>query len=316
MEPRENFTSRSLNKDGGFFVLNMYNKKNGNLKIVIQKEGRLTEGTLSLLHQIGLDFETYKQRQKLFSPCYNFPLEILYVRDDDIPNYVQTGVADLGIVGRNLLLEKKSSVKEILPLGFGNCTLMVAVHKDSKVQDVKDLNHARVATSYPRVAHKFFKSKGIHVRIINISGSVEITPTIGIADAIVDLVSTGSSLLLNDLRPIVPIFESQAVIIANKMSLKDQYKSANIERLINRFKGVLAAKKYKYVMMNVPEHALKDLRNLTPGLKSPTVMPLMEKGWFAVHTVLEEETFWEVIERMKKVGAQGILVSNIEKMIA
>ncbi len=289
--------------------------KNGNLKLAIQKEGRLTEDTINLLHTAGLEFEGFKQRQRLFSPCRNFPLEILSVRDDDIPNYVEMGTADLGIVGRDLLIEKGSRVKELLGLNFGFCTLTIAVPESSRMKDIQELANTRIATSYPRATKDYFRKMKIPIKVFSLSGSVEIAPTIGVADAITDLVSTGSSLGLHELKALATIFTSEAVFLANPKSIKDKRKNLIIERLVTRFKGVLSAKKYKYVMMNVPEEALKKIEKLAPGLKSPTVVPLMKKGWFAVHSVLEEETFWEVVEKMKKIGAQGILVSPLEKII-
>ncbi|GCE11447.1 ATP phosphoribosyltransferase [Tengunoibacter tsumagoiensis] len=288
-------------------------KLNGDhLKLAIQKDGRLTEDTRNLLRTVGLQFDAYKQR--LFSNCRNFPMDILFVRDDDIPEYVAEGVVDLGIVGRNLMVEAEKNVQELMPLNYGQCTLMVAVPADSGISDVKQLAGCKVATSYPNSTQRFFAERDIPVNVIPISGSVEITPALGVAAAIVDLVSTGSSLKLNDLVAIDTVLESQSIIIANPNSLSNTHKSSIIERLLTRFRGVLSAAEYKYVMMNVPSHELDYVSNLMPGLKSPTVLPTADPEWMAVHTAIREDVFWEAIEELKRRGAQGILVSSIEKM--
>ncbi|CAA9547978.1 MAG: ATP phosphoribosyltransferase _ HisGl [uncultured Thermomicrobiales bacterium] len=283
------------------------------LKLAIQRSGRLTEDTLALLHAIGLDFESYGQR--LFSRCRNFPLSILYGRDDDIPEYVGLGTVDLGIVGRNLVEEEGRPGTVLRDLGFGYCALVVAVLRDSRFQDPADLADCTVATSYPRSVRRFFADHGAAPEIITISGSVEVAPTLGIADAIADLTATGSSLLLNDLRPIATILESQAVLVANPAALDHPEKKANIDRLLLRIDAVRAARRYKYVMMNAPESALPAIRAVVPGLKAPTIVPLADPGWVAVHTALEEEAFWESIERLRAAGATEILVSSLEKLL-
>ncbi len=282
------------------------------IKLAIQKDGRLTEDTHNLLRTVGLHFESYKQR--LFSICRNFPLDILYVRDDDIAEYVAEGVVDLGIVGRNLVVESEKPVEEVLPLNYGSCRLQVAVPADSGIEDIKQLAGCKIATSYPFTTGRFFAQHNIDVNIITISGSVEITPALGVASAIVDLVSTGSSLRLNDLVAIATVLESQSVVIANTTSIVDTHKSAIIERLLMRFQGVLAASEYKYVMMNVPVKALEYVTTIMHGLKSPTVLPTADSEWMAVHTAIQEDVFWDVIEELRSLGAQGILVSPIEKM--
>jgi len=283
-----------------------------NIKIAIQKEGRLTDETLEFLRKSGLEFESYKQR--LFSLCRNFPLEILYVRDDDIPNYVASGIVDLGIVGQNILNEKRPSVKKLLNLKFGFCSLIIAALKDSKIENIKDLQGKTVATSYPKSSDKFFKEKKILVKTVSIKGSLEITPALGVAEAIVDLTSSGSTLTLNDLKIIEKIYDSEAVLIANARSLTNGRKVL-LEKLIMRFKGVLSANDYKYVMMNAPEEILPKIKKIIPGLKSPTVAPLAKKGFISVQSVVKESIFWETIERLKQVGASGIIVMPIEKMI-
>jgi ATP phosphoribosyltransferase len=282
------------------------------LKLAIQKDGRLTEDTRNLLRLIGLHYESYKQR--LFSICRNFPLDILYVRDDDIAEYVAEGVVDLGIVGRNLVVESEKPVKEILALNYGHCSLKVAVPAESGITSVQQLDGCKVATSYPATTSRYFAEQKVDANIIPISGSVEITPALGVASAIVDLVSTGSSLRLNDLVPIANVLDSQSVVIANHASLVDDNKAAIIERLLTRFRGVMAAAEYKYVMMNVPSNALEYISTIMPGLKSPTVLPTADVEWMAVHTAIREDMFWDVIEELKALGAQGILVSSIEKM--
>ncbi len=283
------------------------------LKLAVQRSGRLTDDTLGLLRAIGLDFESYGQ--KLVSHCRNFPLTILYGRDDDIPELVGLGTVDLGIVGRNLVHEEGLAVEELQALGFGACALVVAVLRDSPYQRPEDLAALRVATSYPRSTRRFFAAVGAEPDIITISGSVEVAPTLGLADAIVDLTATGSSLLLNDLRPIATILESEAVLVANPASRSDQARRATIDRLLLRVRAVAAARRFKYVMMNAPEAALPAIRRVIPGLKSPTVVPLAEPGWVAVHTAIREEEFWDCVERLRAAGATEILVSSLEKLL-
>jgi ATP phosphoribosyltransferase len=285
----------------------------GSLKLAMQRSGRLTEETLSLLHSIGLDFESYGQR--LFSRCRNFPLSILYGRDDDIPGYVGLGTTDLGIVGQNLIYEEGVDVEELVPLGFGWCSLVVAVLRDSPYQTIDDVKHLRIATSYPKSAKRFFAEHGANPEIITLSGSVEVAPSLDLADAVVELTATGSTLILNDLRPITTILESQAVLVANKQAMQDPERRANIDRIMMRLNAVKAAKRYKYVMMNAPESALPAIRNIIPGLKAPTIVPLADPGWVAVHTAIEEEAFWESIEKLRAAGASEILVSSLEKLL-
>ncbi|MGH2558781.1 MAG: ATP phosphoribosyltransferase [Thermomicrobiales bacterium] len=285
----------------------------GRLKLAIQRSGRLTDDTLTLLHSIGLEFESYGQR--LFSRCRNFPLSILYGRDDDIPEYVSLGTVDLGIVGRNLIFEEDVEVEELVSLGFGYCSLVLAVLRDSPYQSVEDVKGVKIATSYPKSARRFFAEYGNEPEIITLSGSVEVAPSLGLADAIVELTATGSTLLLNDLRPVHTILESEAVLVANTSAMADPEMRANIDRLLMRIKAVQAARRYKYVMMNAPEDRLSEIRKVIPGLKAPTVVPLAEPGWVAIHTAIEEEQFWEIIERLRQAGASEILVSSLEKLL-
>ena len=283
------------------------------LKLAVQRSGRLTQDTLDLLHAIGLQFESYGQR--LFSHCRNFPLSILYGRDDDIPEYVGLGTVDLGIAGRNLFHEEAVNVAELLPLGFGYCELVVATLRDAPHASPSDLLQARIATSYPNSARRYFDQLGGKPEIITISGSVEVAPSLGLADAIVELTATGSTLLLNDLRPVATILESEAILAANPAALADPVKRANIDRLLMRIDAVRAAKRYKYLMLNAPEDALPAIRAVVPGLKAPTIVPLADPGWVAVHTAVEEDAFWESIERLRAAGATEILVSSLEKLL-
>ncbi|GER87003.1 ATP phosphoribosyltransferase [Dictyobacter vulcani] len=282
------------------------------IKLAIQKDGRLTEDTRNLLRTVGLHFESYKQR--LFSNCRNFPMDILYVRDDDIAEYVAEGVVDLGIVGRNLVVESEKPVEEIMPLNYGHCSLKVAVPAESGIERIEQLSGCKVATSYPATTTRFFAERNVDVNVITISGSVEITPALGVASGIVDLVSTGSSLRLNDLVAIDTVLASQSIVIGNRDALANSHKAAIIERLLTRFRGVITASEYKYVMMNVPTSELEYVSTIMPGLKSPTVLPTADVEWMAVHTAIREDMFWDVIEELKTRGAQGILVSSIEKM--
>lgn len=285
----------------------------GNLKLAMQKDGRLTDETFAFLKSAGLEFESYQRR--LFSTCRNFPLEILYVRDDDIGDYVSSGSVDLGILGQNLLFEQRPKVKKLLNLRFGFCSLVVAVPKESKVDNIKELKNMKIATTYPKSAKIFFDKNKIQVEIVIINGSVEITPVLGIADAIVELTSTGSTLALNDLRILDKIFDSEAVFIANDKALMNKNKKILIKKLIARFTGVLSARKYKYVMVNAPKNILQKLKKIIPGLKSPTISTLAKEGWISVQSVIKEDVFWETIEKLKKVGASGIIVLPIEKII-
>jgi ATP phosphoribosyltransferase len=287
---------------------------NKNIKLAIQKDGRLTDDTLDFLRKAGLEFESYTQ--KLFSTCRNFPLEIVFVRDDDIPDYVASGSVDIGVLGQNLLYEERpANVKKLLNLRYGFCTLTLAVPKESIVQTLKDLSGKTIATTYPNSTKAFFKKNGLSVETIKINGSVEIAPTLGVAQAIADLTSTGSTLTLNDLRPLMKIYDSEAVLIINAKSASIESKKALLDKLMIRFKGVLSAQNYKYVMMNAPAEILPKLKKITPGLKSPTVASLAKEGWLSVQTVIKEDAFWETIEKLRSAGASGIIVLPIEKMI-
>jgi len=279
------------------------------LKIAIQKSGRLNEKSVELLKNCGLNFENYKS--SLISPVSNFPLEILFLRDDDIPEYVQDGIADLGIVGENVIQETEVEVSYLQRLGFGRCSLKIAVPNTENYKDISELNGKSIATTYPVILGKFLKSKGIQSEIRTISGSVEISPGLGLSDAICDLVSTGGTLKSNGLKPFADVMSSEAVLIGSKGSENDDL----IKELIQRIQSVLRAKETKYVVLNAPKDALEAITALLPGVKSPSVVPLAEEGWVAVHTVIPERDFWDRISQLKQAGAQGIVVMPIEKII-
>lgn len=293
----------------------MSGRPDGTLRLAVQKDGRLTQDTLALLHGCGLEFDSYRNR--LFAPCRNFPLSILYGRDDDIPGYVASGTVDAGIVGRNLLLERRVTdrVREVAPLGFAPCRLVIAVPKEARITGPGELRGKRIATTFPHIVGEYFARLDVPVEIVEIAGAVEMTPALGVADAIADLAATGSSLLLHDLRPIATVLESEAVLVANPAVLADERRNATLQRLRLRIRSVLAARRFKYVMMNAPRSALDEIRAIVPGLRMPTVVPLADPDWVAIHTVVEEAAFWEVIERLHMAGASEILVTPIEKLV-
>jgi len=279
------------------------------LKIAIQKSGRLNEKSVELLKNCGLSFENYKS--SLISTVSNFPLEILFLRDDDIPEYVQDGIADLGIVGENVISETEVDVSYLQKLGFGKCTLKLAVQNNSDIQNINDLNGKAIATSYPVILKKFLDKNNIKADIRTISGSVEISPGLGLSDAIFDIVSTGGTLKSNGLQPFADVLSSEAVLIGRK----GEESNPLIVELIQRVQSVLRAKETKYVVLNAEAKNLDMIVKLLPGVKSPTVVPLAEEGWVAIHTVISERDFWEKISLLKNAGAQGIVVMPIEKII-
>ena len=279
------------------------------LKIAIQKSGRLNEKSVELLKNCGLNFENYKS--SLISPVSNFPLEILFLRDDDIPEYVQDGIADLGIVGENVIQETEVEVSYLQKLGFGKCSLKIAVPNNNTITDINQLNGKAIATTYPVILGKYLKEKGITSDIRTISGSVEISPGLGLSDAICDLVSTGGTLKSNGLIPFADVMSSEAVLIGSKGS-EDNFL---VQELIQRIQSVLRAKETKYVVLNVERKNLPAVLALLPGVKSPSVVPLAEGDWVAVHTVIPERDFWDRISQLKQAGAQGIVVMPIEKII-
>lgn len=281
------------------------------LKIAIQKSGRLSEDSLKLLKDCGIDLRNVKDRLRTESD--NFPVEVFFLRDDDIPQYVEDGVADIGFVGENVVYEKKKAVQVREKLGFGKCRLSIAVKKSDDYSDVSFLQGKKIATSYPVLVQDYLDKKGISAEIHEISGSVEIAPGIGLADAVCDLVSSGSTLFMNGLKEVENILQSQAVLITGKHL--DKEKEQILERLLFRMQAVKKAKNNKYVLLNAPNNQLQKIIALLPGMKSPTVLPLAEPGWSSVHSVIEENDFWNIIEQLKDNGAQGILVVPIEKMI-
>jgi ATP phosphoribosyltransferase len=281
------------------------------LKIAIQKSGRLYEDSVKLLKDCGIDLKNSVNKLKTESD--NFPLEVYFLRDDDIPQYVEDAVADIGIAGENIVYEKNKKVEVVEQLGFGICRLSVAVGRNEKYEKAADLEGKKIATSYPFLVRQFLDARQVNAEIHEISGSVEIAPGIGLADAIVDLVSSGSTLFMNGLREVDTVLSSQAVLIRNKQL--NGSKQQILEKFLFRVRSVKKARKYKYILLNAPNDKLKDIIKCLPGMKSPTVLPLAEPGWSSVHSVLEENEFWEIIEKLKQMGAQGILVVPIEKMI-
>ena len=281
------------------------------LKIAIQKSGRLSESSLKLLKECGIEIDN--GLNKLKADAYNFPLEVFFLRDDDIPQYVEDGVADIGIIGENVLLEKNKNLKPIDKLGFGKCRLSIAIPKEQSFSSLKDFNGKRFATSYPNILTNYLQKNKIKAEIQEISGSVEIAPGIGLADAICDLVSSGSTLFTNGLKEIAVVLNSEALLIANKQLKKE--KQTILNKLLFRIKAVRQSKNNKYILLNAPNCKLKTICKILPGMKSPTILPLAEKGWSSLHSVVEENQFWEIIEKLKANGAQGILVVPIEKMI-
>lgn len=284
---------------------------NNRLKIAIQKSGRLYEDSVTLLKECGIDLRNVKDRLRTESD--NFPLEVFFLRDDDIPQYVEDGVADIGIVGENVLYEKNKIVDVVEKLGFGKCRLSVAVPRSQEYKGIASLEGKRIATSYPRLVEEFLLNNGVKADIHEISGSVEIAPGIGLADVVADLVSSGSTLFMNGLKEVETILQSQSVLIKHKSLNEDQLSLMN--KLLFRIQAVKKAKRNKYVLLNAPNDKLKEIIALLPGMKSPTVLPLADSGWSSVHSVLSEDEFWDRIEKLKAAGAQGILVVPIEKMV-
>lgn len=281
------------------------------LRIAVQSKGRLYEDTMKLLSEAGIKIPS--SRRTLLVEASNFPIEVLYLRDDDIPQSVATGVADLGIVGENELTEKAADVDVARRLGFSRCRLSLAIPKGVDYPGLTWFNGRKVATSYPRILQRFFAEKGVTADVHVITGSVEISPGIGLSDAIFDIVSSGSTLVSNNLREVEVVMQSEALLIADK-ALSEE-KRATLDELLFRIEAVKAAEDKKYVLMNVPSERLEDVIAVLPGAKSPTVMPLATPGWNSLHTVIDEKRFWEVISQLKALGAQGILVMPIEKMI-
>lgn len=281
------------------------------LQIALQKSGRLLDDSLGLLRECGIKIDNGKDQLK--APARNFPLDVLYLRNSDIPQYLQDGVADLAIIGENTVFEKQKKAELLLPLGFSKCRLSIAVPKGVAYSGHSYLNGKRIATSYPNSLRQFLQERQIEAEIHEISGSVEIAPNIGLADAICDLVSSGSTLFKNGLEEQEVLLKSEAWLAASP-NLSPE-KQAIAEQLTFRIKAVLKARNNRYLLMNAPDECIPKIVEILPGMKSPTVMPLAEAGWSSIHTVIEDDRFWEIIGQLKQAGAQGILVIPIEKMI-
>ncbi len=281
------------------------------IKIAIQKSGRLSEKSIELLSECGIRISN--GNRKLKTEASNFPMEILFLRDDDIPQYVEQGVADLGILGENEVWEKDQEVEIVDMLGFAKCRMSLAIPKDEVYTGLNYFEGKRIATSYPKVLDKFFQSKGINVEIEQLGGSVEIATGIGLADAIFDIVSTGSTLLMNGLKEAEVVVRSQAVLISNKNL--SPVKQDLLNQLLFRIKAQKNGQGKKYVLLNAPNEVIPDIIKLLPGMRSPSILPLADEGWSSVHSVINDDDFWEVIDELKRHGAEGILVIPIEKMI-
>lgn len=281
------------------------------LKIAIQKSGRLYDDSIKLLKECGIELNNGNKQLK--AAAFNFPIEVYFLRDDDIPQYVYDGVADIGIVGENVLLETAKDIDLVYRLGFSKCRLSIAVPKSIEYNSIKDLEGLKIATTYSTILQSYLTEKKINAEIHEISGSVEIAPGIGLADAICDLVSSGSTLFTNGLKEVEVILKSEAVLTANK-NLSAENK-AILEKLLLRINSVKTAKNNKYIVLNAPNDQLKNIASILPGAKSPTIVPLVEAGWSSVHSVVNENDFWDIIEKLKQFGAEGILVMPIEKMI-
>lgn len=281
------------------------------LRIAIQKSGRLSEESIRLIRECGIKFNNGKG--KLKSSSSNFPLEILYLRDDDIPGYVEDQVADIGIVGLNVAKEKDKDIDIILKLGFSRCRLSLAIPKGKKYEGLDYFNGKNIATSYPKVISDFFRENNIQADLHVISGSVEIAPGIGLADAICDIVSSGSTLMTNGLKEVETVLQSEAVLVGHKYL--EKAKLEIVESLIFRIKSVQNGRNNKYILLNAPNEKIPDIIKILPGMKSPTIVPLAMEGWSSLHSVINEDTFWDVIDNLKNAGAEGILVVPIEKMI-
>jgi ATP phosphoribosyltransferase len=294
------------------FILRFYPKsKMSTLKIAVQKSGRLSEKSLQLLEECGIKISNGER--KLKAVAQNFPIEILFLRDDDIPQYVEQGVADIGILGENEVWEKDKEIKIIQQLGFAGCRMSLAIPKDEVYTDLNYFEGKCIATSYPKILIDFFAKNNISVFIEEISGSVEIATSIGLADAVFDIVSTGSTLLMNGLKEVATVTKSEAVLISNPNLTSEN--QAILDKLLFRIQAVREGKQNKYILLNAPNSAIERICSLLPGMKSPTILPLVNKDWSSLHSVIKEDDYWEIIEQLKNLGAEGILIIPIEKMI-
>ncbi|PIB38121.1 ATP phosphoribosyltransferase [Maribacter sp. 4G9] len=281
------------------------------IRIAIQKSGRLNEDSLQILKDCGISIDNGKDQLKASSR--NFPMEVFYLRNGDIPQYLRDGVVDVAIIGENVLIEKGADISIAEKLGFSKCKVSLAVPKSVKYKSVEDFEGKRIATSYPNTVTNYLKEKGVNAELHIINGSVEIAPNIGLADAICDIVSSGSTLFKNNLKEVEVMLTSEAVLAVSPQISEER--TALLKRLQFRIQSVLRARKSKYVLLNAPNEKLQEILKLLPGMRSPTVLPLAEEGWSSVHTVIDKDTFWEVIDELKKAGAEGILVCPIEKMV-
>jgi ATP phosphoribosyltransferase len=281
------------------------------LRLAIQKSGRLQEDSLLLLRECGISIDN--GRDQLKAGARNFPLDVLFLRNSDIPQYVEDGVADIGIIGENTMIEKQRPIEKVLALGFSRCLLSIAVPRATPYAGIHSLQGKKIATSYPNTLRQFLAQHDLEADIHEISGSVEIAPNIGLADAVCDLVSSGSTLFQNNLEEKEVLLRSEAVLVASPQ-LNGPAREI-LDKLLFRIRSVLAARQYRYLLMNAPNDRIDDIIRILPGMKSPTVMPLATEGWSSIHTVIAEESFWDIIDQLKAVGAQGILVAPIEKMI-
>ncbi len=281
------------------------------LKIAVQKSGRLSEKSLQLLEECGIKISNGER--KLKAVAQNFPIEILFLRDDDIPQYVEQGVADIGILGENEVWEKDKEVSVIQQLGFASCRMSLAIPKDEIYTNLSYFEGKRIATSYPKILVAVFAKNNINVFIEEISGSVEIATSIGLADAVFDIVSTGSTLLMNGLKEVVTVTKSEAVLISNPNLTPEN--QAILDKLLFRMQAVREGKQNRYILLNTPNSAIERICSLLPGMKSPTILPLVNKDWSSLHSVIKEDDYWEIIEQLKNLGAEGILIIPIEKMI-
>ena len=281
------------------------------INLAIQKSGRLNKESISLLEKAGIKFDNFKDQLKV--DCQNFPLNIYFLRNSDIPRYLSDGVVDIAIIGQNLIQESELNIDKIMNLNFSRCRVSIAIPLNMKYSGLKDLNNLKIATSYPNTLKKFLSNNNLNCEIHKINGSVEISPNIGLSDAVCDIVSTGNTLYKNNLKEVLTIFDSQAVLCnSNNFDLT---KKEILDKLIFRINSVLRAKQSKYILMNVPNDKIKTVSSLLPVLKSPTVLPLEMEGWSSLHTVIDDDKFWESIDSIKEAGAEDILVCPIEKMV-
>jgi ATP phosphoribosyltransferase len=281
------------------------------LKIAVQKAGRLHDDSMQILKEVGISIDNGKDQLK--ASAKNFPLEVFYLRNSDIPQYLKDGVVDAAIIGENILIEKGKEITIVEKLGFSSCKVSVAVPKSVKYNSVQDLQSKRIATSYPNTVNEFLQKNNIQAELHIINGSVEIAPNLGLADAIVDIVSSGSTLFKNNLKEVEIILKSEAVLAASPIISSE--KQAILNRLQFRFQSVLKGRQSKYILLNAPNDKLQDIIKILPGMKSPTVLPLAEEGWCSVHSVIQKNEFWEIIDELKNKGAQGILVCPINNMV-